>query len=530
MSVFLNPVIPGFHPDPSLCRVGDDYYLVVSSFAYLPGIPIFHSTNLTDWELIGHVFDRPGVIDLTGLHVSDGLWAPTIRHWDGVFYLVTTIARGKRGAVTLLVTASDPAGPWSDPVVLDADGIDPSLFFDDDGRCWFTGCRDAAQPDVTGPGELWMQELDLAALTLVGPTHVLWHGAMRGAWVEAPHLYRRDGAYFLIGAEGGTEGNHSVTVARADHITGPYTGDPRNPLLTHRHLGPAAAIQNIGHADLVDTAGGETWAVVLGTRPVEGFHLLGREVFLVPVEWTAQGPVFAPGIGQVRAIEVRPHFAEARPSAAASHIRGTEWMSLRGLPPVVDPSGDIVLALRPDTLNGTGLPAFVGRRQAHLEFEASLVVDFDSFDAGEEAGLAIHQGAAGFATVTLQRAGADRTIALKVVAGDNGRPADFRAIVPAGPIRFFVSTVGLDYLIKYAAIDDSDRRMLGVFDGRNLSTERVGGFVGVVLGPYATSNGQATTATARFTEFSYGARLPSDRISDATPPVELSTFNLAPAH
>ncbi|MFD0476003.1 family 43 glycosylhydrolase [Nonomuraea thailandensis] len=179
------------------------------------------------------------------------MWAPTIRHHDGTFYVVSTLAVDRRGSLTFVVTATDPAGPWSDPVPLEAEGIDPSLFFDDDGRCWFTACRDAEGDG--GPGELWMRELDLDRLRLAGPTHVLWHGAVRGAWVEAPHLYKHDGVYHLIAAEGGTERNHSVTAARSGAVTGPYVTDPRSPLLTHRHRGPDEPVHNVGHVDLVDT-------------------------------------------------------------------------------------------------------------------------------------------------------------------------------------------------------------------------------------------------------------------------------------
>lgn len=507
MPVFSNPVISGFHPDPSVCRVGSDYYLVVSSFAFLPGIPIFHSTNLVDWRPIGHVFDRPGVIDLDDLPVSDGLWAPTVRHHDGLFYVVTTIARGKQGATTLLATATDPAGAWSDPVVLDAEGIDPSLFFDDDGRCWFTGCRDAAEPLVTGPGELWMRELDLETLALVGPTHILWHGAMSGAWVEAPHVYRRDDAYWLVAAEGGTEGNHAVTVASSDTVTGPYRSDPRNPVLTHRHLAPDTVIQNVGHADLVDTPAGDTWAVLLGTRPVDGFHLLGREVFLTRVEWTPRGPVFAPGVGQVLAIDEAPVGSVPGDTPAEASPASFEWASLRELPPVIDASGAVTLDLRPDTLDGVGRPAFVARRHAHPAFTSALVVDFVPVTDGEEAGYAIHQGAGGYATATLQAGATGREIVLSLVAAGVHTELG-RASTPDGPVRVTVRGDGLNYVVQFSAAEFDEPLTLGRVDGRHLSTERVGGFVGVVLGPYATSNGQPSTASARFSDLTYAA-LPS---------------------
>jgi xylan 1,4-beta-xylosidase len=515
MPAFSNPVISGFHPDPSVCRVGEDYYLVVSSFAFLPGIPVFHSTNLTDWAPIGHVFDRPGVLDLSGLAVSDGLWAPTIRHHAGIFYVITTITRGRRGATTILATAANPAGPWSDPVVLDAEGIDPSLFFDDDGRCWFTGCRDAAEPRVTGPGELWMRELNLETLALVGPTHILWHGATSGAWVEAPHVYRRDNAYWLLAAEGGTEGNHAVTVATSDTVTGPYRSDPRNPVLTHRHLAPDTAIQNVGHADLVDTPAGETWAVLLGTRPVDGFHLLGREVFLTRVEWTPRGPVFAPGAGQVLAIDEAPVGSAAGGTIAESSPASFDWASLRELPPVIDASGAVTLDLRPDTLDGVGRPAFVARRHAHPAFASELVVDFEPGTGGEEAGYAIHQGAGGYATATLQAGPTGREIVLSLVAAGVHTELG-RAGTPDGPVRITVRTDGLDYVVQFSTAEFDEPLTLGRVDGRHLSTERVGGFVGVVLGPYATSNGQPTTASARFAGFSYIAVTPGETRVSAT--------------
>ncbi len=289
MSTFQNPVVTGMNPDPSLCAVGDEFFLVTSSFAYWPGIPVHRSRDLVHWEQIGHVLDRPEQIDLSGIDTSDGIWAPTIRHHDGIFYVVSTVARDRRGGVNFVTTALDAAGPWMQPVVLDAEGIDPSLFFDDDGRCWFTACRDAEDPFLRGPAELYIQELDLETLQLTGPLHVLWNGAVAGAWAEAPHIYKRDGVYYLIAAEGGTERNHSVTAARSATVTGPYRTDPRSPLLTHRHLGPEAVFQNVGHADIVETPAGETWALVLATRPLDGAHTLGREVFLVP----ANGPTTA---------------------------------------------------------------------------------------------------------------------------------------------------------------------------------------------------------------------------------------------
>ncbi|MEV4569095.1 glycoside hydrolase family 43 protein [Nonomuraea sp. NPDC049419] len=496
MPAFRNPVLPGCHPDPSICRVGADFYLVTSSFAYFPGLPVFHSRDLVRWRQLGHVVDRPGLLPLEGLDVSDGLWAPTIRHHEGRFYVVSTLAVERRGHLTFVATADDPAGPWSDPVPLEAEGIDPSLFFDDDGRCWFTACRDAAG-DV-GPGELWMRELDLQRLKLVGPTHVLWHGAVRGAWVEAPHLYKRDGTYHLIAAEGGTERNHSVTAARSETVTGPYVTDPRSPLLTHRHRDPGEPVHNVGHADLVDTPDGETWAVTLGVRPIDGTHTLGRETFLVPVTWTPAGPVFAPESGGVRLDERLPSIAAAlpedEPPAGREHfdgpVLGPEWNSLRG--PVDHlTGGGLEIEAGPEPLSALGVPAFVGRRQQHVRFRARTSLTFAGARPGAEAGLAVFQNQDQHATLALIDGEAVLTVR------ESGVPTRLAA-APVHGEEVVLEVEGDETGYTFRAGSATTWATLGTVERAVLSTERAGGFVGVYLGLYASGGGRA-----RFGWFDY---------------------------
>jgi alpha-N-arabinofuranosidase len=509
---FSNPVLSGSHPDPSICRVGEDFYLVTSSFAFHPGIPVLHSRDLVDWRPLGHVVDRPSQVSLTGLDVSDGLWAATIRHHEGTFYVVVALARGRRGGTTYLFTASDPAGPWSDPVVLDAEGIDPSLFFDDDGRCWFTACRDAAEPEVTGPGELWMRELDLSTLELTGPTHALWYGAMRGAWVEAPHLYKRDGVYHLIGAEGGTEHHHAVTAARADAVTGPYTTDPRSPLLTHRHRGAAEPIHNVGHVDLVDTPAGETWAVALGTRPVDGTHTLGREVFLVPVEWTRRGPVFAPDTGRVSLSERLPAGTAEVPPARQGPVRddftgpslGPEWYGLRGpaddLVAPAPEAGGLIIRLSPEPLTSTGTQAFVVRRQRHLRMRAAAPVRLGTAVPGQEAGLVVFQNHRQHATLAL------------TVDTDGTRQAVLTAVEAGTATRLAAVPVTDDEVVLAVEGDESDYTFhagdstLGSIERPFFSTERAGGFVGVHLGLYGVGDAQEGAGVAHVRWFEYEPR------------------------
>lgn len=296
-----NPILKGFYPDPSICRVGGDYYLVNSTFSYVPGVPVFHSTNLADWEQIGNVLTRKSQLVLDGATMSRGIFAPTIRYHKGLFYMITTnVSYGGN----FYVTTSDPAGEWSDPVYLKVPegtdgGIDPSLYFEGD-KCYYVGQRQKADARFYGDCEVWLQELDLAKGELVGKAYSLYAGAMKDAcWVEGPHLYKIGDYYYITCAEMGTSFEHSICVARSKALTGPYENYKCNPLLTHRHLGRNYPIQNIGHGDLVDTPEGEWYLVMLGTRPLNGGTELGRETFLAKVEWEEGWPVVNPGEGRI---------------------------------------------------------------------------------------------------------------------------------------------------------------------------------------------------------------------------------------
>lgn len=280
------PVIPGFYPDPSICRVGDDYYLATSSFEYFPGVPIWHSRDLVAWEQIGHALTRRTQFRAGAGSQSGGVYAPTLRHHDGTFWLVTTNVNDFE-AGQVLVRTTDPAGPWSDPVFIsDALGIDPDLCWDG-GVCFLTW---RTMDPAAEHGILQAQvDLDTGAL---GPIYPVWQGSGLFA-PEGPHLYRIGEHWYMLLAEGGTERGHVVTAARAPHPWGPFEPCPWNPILTHRSSGHP--VQSTGHADLVQTAEGEWAAVYLGTRPrgfTPGFHVLGRESFLAGIAWRDGWPVF----------------------------------------------------------------------------------------------------------------------------------------------------------------------------------------------------------------------------------------------
>lgn len=260
---FNNPIMPGFYPDPSVCRVGEDFYLVTSTFAYFPGVPIFQSRDLVNWKQIGNVLDRPSQLNLQGAGHSQGIFAPTLRYHEGTFYMITTnVSHGGN----FVVTATDPAGPWSDPYFIEgAEGIDPTIFFDD-GKAYYLGTRPCSEGvRYNGNWEVWLRELDLGSMKLVGDSYVLWRGAMVDViWPEGPHLYKIDEYYYLLIAEGGTGPNHAVTIARSKSLTEGYVGNPNNPIITHRHLGKRYPVVNVGHADLVQarTVNG-SWSCLL---------------------------------------------------------------------------------------------------------------------------------------------------------------------------------------------------------------------------------------------------------------------------
>ena len=283
---YQNPIIPGYNPDPSICRVGDDFYLVTSSFEFFPGVPVYHSKNLINWEMIGHCLTRDSQLPLENCPASAGIYAPTIRYHDGVFFMTTTnVSAGGN----FIVHAEDPRGPWSDPAWVKQRGIDPSLFWDDDGVCWFTS-NGSADAEASG---IFLCRIDPFTGEMLTPSMRISEGC-GGKHPEAPHIYKKDGWYYLMLAEGGTEYGHTETMQRSRSVTGPYEPCPHNPILSH--VGACTdlnsnAIQATGHADLVEDGNGNWWLVCLAIRPLMPLllHNLGRETFLAPVIWNDEG-------------------------------------------------------------------------------------------------------------------------------------------------------------------------------------------------------------------------------------------------
>ncbi|WP_370409552.1 glycoside hydrolase family 43 protein [Streptomyces fradiae] len=475
---FGDPVLPGFRPDPSVCRVGADYYLVTSSFEWFPGLPVFHSRDLVNWRRLGSALDRPSQLDLDGCEPSRGLFAPTIRHHDGVFHLVCTLMDGPGHFV---VTATDPAGPWSEPQWLEGEGFDPSLFFDDgpddcdgdgdgDGRAWFTAAR--VLDEAAGRTEIWMREYLPRERRLTGPEYVLWSGTHLGArWSEAPHLYKIDGSYLLLTAEGGTDVDHSVVAARAARVTGPYEGVSGNPVLPPAE-GPVTCT---GHADLVRTPYGEWRAVLLGVRPGSA---IGRETFLSRVTWSDGRPVFSPLRHTSPRHRLRDDFATL----------SADWSTLRTPRAPFWTTGDgLRLQLRPERLGERTTPSLLVLPQEQPDCDVSTELHFLPDAPEEQAGLAVVIDDDTHLVLLRTTEGLSLRRGPDVLAG---------VVVPPGPVRLGVRIRGFSHTFAYAAPDGAWQDLTTVE-----ATFLTPLFTSVQLGLYATSNGRPSTTQAHFAWF-----------------------------
>jgi xylan 1,4-beta-xylosidase len=508
---YANPVIAGFHPDPSVTRVGNEYYLVNSTFSYFPGVPIFRSRDLVHWTQIGHVLDRPSQLPLKGLQISRGVFAPTIRYHAGTYYMINTCVDC---GGNFIVTAKNPAGPWSERILLpEVGGIDPSLFFDDDGHAYvINNDAPAGPPRYNGHRALWIQEFDIAAQRMKGPRTVVVDAGVDPSknpiWIEGPHIFRHEGRYYLIAAEGGTESAHSEVVFRSDSVRGPYRPGPVNPILTQRTLPiQQQTVSSTGHADFVETPRGDWWAVFLGARPYgPDLYNTGRETFLLPVSWhdgwpivdDAKGPIAfthaAPVAPQSTAdvptwgnFRVRDDFAESALPLYWSFIRepGSSWYDLSSR------RGWLTIHPQADDLNSRGAPSFVGRRQQHTTASMAAALRFVPVAAGERAGLAAFQNETHHycLCVALDSAGR-RVVRVERSATDSGAAPIILASAPlTGQAN---ETVYLKVDIRGGRIDFSYSRRPGAWtalandvDGTFLSTRKAGGFVGTLMGPYA---------------------------------------------
>jgi xylan 1,4-beta-xylosidase len=503
---FNNPVISGFYPDPSICRVGDDYYMVHSSFEYFPGVPISHSKDLVHWEQIGYCLTRKSQLPLDKTRASGGIYAPTIRYNNGTFYMVTT---NVDGGGNFYVTAKNPVGPWSEPVWLDNQGIDPSLLFDDDGTVYY--CRHVGQ----GDGYIGQTTLNLETGKLEGELRKIW-GGTGGVWAEGPHLYKINGKYYLMISEGGTSYDHSVTIARSDSPWGPFESNPDNPILTHRNR-PDHPLQALGHADLVETPAG-WWLVCLGIRPQGGrFHHIGRETFLAPVTWNEKGWPVVNGSGTLESTMPAPKLPKYifNKPPAKDDFNDTklalQWNFLRN-----PYRGDFSLTARPGylrlngsavTLNDQDSPAFVGRRQTAFNCTASTRLEFNPKSENEDAGLVVRAFDGFYYTIGITlRDGQRQVFFRKVIRSETIDPVQYIDVEP-GPVILSIKASPLSYEFSCKS-STGNREVLGTALTKDLSVENIGFehgmcFTGAYFGMYASGNGKKCTTPADFDWFEY---------------------------
>lgn len=457
------PVVAGYHPDPSVCRVGEEYFLACSTFEYAPGVPIFRSRDLVDWTLVGHALHRADQLRLEDAGASAGVYAPTLRHHEGRFWMVTTNVSDGPGH--LLVTAERPEGPWSEPVRFpETAGIDPDIAWDEQGRCFLTWAH----------GVIRQAEIDPSTGEVLTPERVVWEGT-GGKSLEAPHLYRIGETWYLVTAEGGTDGGHAVMIARGPTPSGPFETCPDGPLLTRR--GMPGHVQSTGHGDLVQRADG-TWALLhLAVRShgsFPGWHVLGRETFAARIEWSEGWPrVTGP---------LEPACTEPMVESAGRVPLPLTWVGDRVFPSDVVETAEDGWALR---ASGSGRAArtFVGRRQQHAA--CRVTARLSAPDLASRGALEIRIDERH--SLGLEVTGASVRAVARVgdLAGELGgcdlregdrlelrvTPVERQWRAPSGPDR-----------IEAVVVRHGAEVLLGSMDGRYLSTEVAGGFTGRMVG------------------------------------------------
>lgn len=531
----INPVIPGFYPDPSICRVGNDFYIACSSFELYPGIPIFHSRNLADWEQVGYAMTEENQFHVEKNGMTGGVMAPTIRYHDGLFYIINANFSDKGNYI---ITAENPAGPWSDPHWLtDVPGIDASIFFDDDGSCYVLGTGEVWD---NGAGKkergIWLAEYDIKNFRMAGEPVTIFNSALRvGASPESPHLYHVGEYYHLVIAEGGTEHYHAVMTARSRELFGFYEGNPANPVMTHRHMGHRCPITNVGHADLVELPDGSWYAVLLASRLIgESGKNLGRETFLCPVEWEREWPLFSPATGKieweypapfglggdltVKETEFDDFLGDAlgldwsfygRPYGKFYEI-GASKLSLQcirqSMTDEIKPVGFV------PAMNRDAYAAFVGKRQRSIHTTASCQMQFMPHDT-ESAGMAVMQSmnhqyhleravedGRQVVQLVLYRAVYDRPPYLPGFTCDTKREILAQRDWNREDIILQVQMAEKTFTVSAGGSED-ELLELYVADGNLINTEQVGCMVGTMVGMFASGHGTESSNRAFFDWF-----------------------------
>lgn len=531
---FTNPIITGGYPDPSICKVGDTFYLVNSSFEYFPGLPIHKSKDLINWKLIGHGLHRESqassTVNLVDVQSNGGIHAPTIRYNKGVYYIISTnvyydAEKKKADMVNFIITANNPAGPWSDPIHIEgAPGIDPDLFFDDNGRVWYVGNQAPENPSFDGEGEIWLQELDLNEYSLIGERHLLWRGACGGVWAEGPHMYKKDGKYYLIIAEGGTSFNHAVMVAMSENIEGPYISNPRNPILTSRHLSYDNWVNSTGHGDIIELDDGRYYIVFLGIRnEINRGSNMGRETFIAPLSWEREPfewkenkdlwPVVSPISGKIEKVNkvifensVQENSNNFRDDFNSKHLN-LKWnfrrIPLEDIYSLSKRAGYLRMYCNQNIIKERSRAALMGFKQKETDFEYFVNMNFNPEKDKAEAGVSIFQKDDNYINFTVFKN--EEKIFIKMYAFQNDKIISVyeQEIVDyKGKIKLKISSEEGEYKFLYSTRGFRYRLFTKI---KNDIVKSVG-YTGAHIGLYATSNGDKSNDYADFDYIDYTSK------------------------
>lgn len=504
---YKNPIISGFHPDPSICRVGEDYYLVNSTFEYFPGIPVYHSKDLLHWKQIGHCITRNSQLTLRkGVPNMTGIYAPTIRYQNGIFYVVTTnVTYGAEQDGNFFVWTKDPYGEWSDPIWLACPGIDPSFYFEEEGFAYYTGASN---------NQIILSKIELSTGKVIEECKNIW-GGTGGNDPEGPHIYKINGWYYLFISEGGTEYCHMLTVARSKTIDGPYEACPHNPVLSNRsHSLP---IKAVGHADIVQDQNGNWWAVCLGIRPIAYpfKHNLGRETMLLPFEWDQDG---WPVMGRNGLLDEEID-TECLPLSSAEIILKEKekltffddfqeknldlcWNFIYNpLASLWERSKEgLCLYGNEVSLSQADSLAWVGRRQEHLSCRVRCKLTFVREEDGEEAGLTIYMNNQHHYEVALTKLEGNGCLILRRQIGSLWK---VEQIIPyeSDEVDLELQASPEYYIFRYK--DKEEYKTIGQGEASYLTTEVGGRFTGNYIGMYASGNGKICRNAAKFQWFEY---------------------------
>ena len=514
---FYNPILQGCYPDPSITRKGDDYYLVTSTFAMFPGVPIFHSTDLVNWKQIGHVLDRKSQLKVQDTGISAGIYAPSIKYNanNETFYMITTQFAGDIN--NMVVKTKDPFQGWSEVYKLKFNGIDPSLFFDDNGKAYVVhnDAPDRGKELYNGHRVIKIWEYDVENdQVIAGTDKIIVDGGVdisrKPIWIEAPHIYKKNGIYYLMCAEGGTGDWHSEVIFTSENPMGPYVPAPNNPILSQRYLNSNRAnkVDWAGHADLVEGTDGKHYGVFLAIRPNEkGLVNTGRETFILPVDWSGKYPVFENGLVPMEPKLKMPKGVENKTGTEGFFPNGNftftdnftapkldyRWIGMRG------PREDFITTSK----NGLNIKPFavsikavapvsaLFQRQQHQHFTATTTMKFTPKSENELAGLTCYQSERFNYVFGITKKDKDFYILLEKTEKGQSKIIASAKIDVKMPVQLQVTAKGDEYKFNYSVDGVNFTNLGGTVSGDILSTNVAGGFTGSLIGLYATSANDA---------------------------------------